>query len=88
MKIADLANNRQDKSRCIYDFNVGYKNNVLICLCMTHLEKLTLYLRIGIQSAFVDGTDLHNDIPVRMPKLRTFIFYTSTETIGILLHML
>ena len=55
---------------------------------MTHLEKLTLYLCIGIQSAFVDGTDLHNDIPVRMPKLRTFIFYTSTETIGILLHML
>jgi hypothetical protein len=46
---------------------------------MTHLEKLTLYLRIRQRSLFVDGTHLHNDILVHMPQLHAFIYYISTE---------
>jgi hypothetical protein len=48
---------------------------------MTHLEKLTLYLRILDRSAFVNGTHLHNEILVHMPQLHTFNFYISTENI-------
>jgi hypothetical protein len=48
---------------------------------MTHLEKLTLYLRLRKRSAFVDGTDVYNEILVRMPQLHTFIFYISTQTV-------
>ncbi|CAF4398270.1 unnamed protein product [Rotaria socialis] len=46
---------------------------------MTHLEKLTLYLRVRNRSSFVNGTHLHNEILVHMPQLHTFIFYISTE---------
>ncbi|CAF3314240.1 unnamed protein product [Rotaria sp. Silwood2] len=45
---------------------------------MTHLEKLTLYLRTW-EKSFVDYTHLHNDILVYMLQLHTFIFYISTE---------
>ncbi|CAF4986443.1 unnamed protein product, partial [Rotaria sp. Silwood1] len=46
---------------------------------MSHLQKLTLYLRIRNRNAFVDGTHLHNEILVHMPHLHTFIFYISTD---------
>jgi len=55
---------------------------------MTHLEKLTLYLRILTldpfadgTSPFIDGTHLDSAILVHMPLLHAFIFYISTETI-------
>ncbi len=48
---------------------------------MTHLEKLTLYLRIGSRNTFVNGRDIYNEILVYMPRLQTFIFYISTEHI-------
>ncbi|CAF1426302.1 unnamed protein product [Rotaria sordida] len=54
---------------------------------MTHLEKLTLYLRIlkrhifdADTSPYVDGTYLQNEILVHMSQLHTFKFYISTET--------
>jgi hypothetical protein len=53
---------------------------------MTHLEKLTLYLRnrkaslfVGGTSPFIDGTHLHNEILIYMPQLHAFNFYISTE---------
>ncbi|CAF3859046.1 unnamed protein product [Rotaria sordida] len=48
---------------------------------MTHLEKLTLYLRIHDRNTFIDGTYLQNEILVHMLQLHTFIFYISTETV-------
>ncbi|CAF2648702.1 unnamed protein product [Rotaria sp. Silwood2] len=47
---------------------------------MTHLENLTLYLRIRtLNRSVVDGTHLQSEILVHMPKLHTFIFYINTE---------
>ncbi|CAF0902926.1 unnamed protein product [Rotaria sordida] len=46
---------------------------------MTHLEKLTLYIRIDDRSRFVDGTNLHKNILIHMPRLHTFTFYISTD---------
>jgi hypothetical protein len=68
---------------------------------MTHLENLTLYLRInailsfnhGTNSLFddtnpyVDGTHLHNNVFVYMPQLHSCKFYISTENVAIdLIH--
>jgi len=46
---------------------------------MTYLEKLTLYIRINNRSTFVDGTNLHKDILIHMPRLHTFSFYIESE---------
>jgi hypothetical protein len=46
---------------------------------MTQLEKLILYIRVKRQNRFVDGTNLHKDILIHMPRLDTFSFYVSTE---------
>jgi hypothetical protein len=46
---------------------------------MRYLEELTLYIRIGNRSTFVDGTNIHNDILIHMPRLHTFRFYIYTE---------
>jgi hypothetical protein len=48
---------------------------------MTHLEKLSLYLRIGFRDTFIDGKNLSNEILVYMPQLNEFIFYISTESV-------
>jgi hypothetical protein len=45
---------------------------------MSHLEKLTLHLRMRDRSTLIDGTHLHNEILVHMPQLHTFIFHIST----------
>ncbi len=57
---------------------------------MTHLEKLSLYLRIGTHNIFVGGTSscvdcayLQNEILVHMSQLHTFNFYISTEILSI-----
>jgi hypothetical protein len=42
---------------------------------MSHLEELTLYLRIWRGSKFISGTDLDNEILTYMPQLHTFTFY-------------
>ncbi|CAF4580153.1 unnamed protein product, partial [Rotaria sp. Silwood2] len=56
---------------------------------MIHLEKLTLYLRMGKSgridpntSPYVDGTYLQNKILVHMSQLHTFNFYISTQTVS------
>jgi hypothetical protein len=48
---------------------------------MTNLEKLTLYLRIGYQNTFIDGTNIYNEFLIYMPDLHTFIFYISAKYI-------
>jgi hypothetical protein len=52
---------------------------------MTHLKKLTLYLRIrnddrfdGYTSPYVDGTYLQNEVLIHMSQLHVFNFYIST----------
>ncbi len=63
-----------------YDDSHNYDDLILPLLRrMTHLEKLTLYLRIRHRSAHVDGKHLQNEILVHMPRLHTFVFYISTE---------
>ncbi|CAF3874928.1 unnamed protein product [Rotaria sp. Silwood1] len=71
-------------------YNIIWDTNDLIVSLlrrMTHLEKLTLYLRIGKSgqfdpntSPYIDGTYLQNEILVHMSQLHTFNFYISTET--------
>jgi hypothetical protein len=46
---------------------------------MSHLEKLTLYLRLNHRQQFIDGTHVHQHILTHMQRLHTFIFYISTE---------
>ncbi|CAF3008525.1 unnamed protein product [Rotaria sp. Silwood2] len=46
---------------------------------MSHLEELTLYLRIFNRPIFIDGTHLHNEILIHMPRLHIFKFYITTE---------
>ncbi|CAF1073834.1 unnamed protein product [Rotaria sordida] len=72
-------------------YNVFWDTNDLIASLlrrMTHLEKLTLYLRMGKSgrldsntSPYVDGTYLQNEILVLMSQLHTFNFYISTQTL-------
>ena len=63
-----------------YGFTYYYDDLVVPLLHrMTHLEKLSLYLRIRNRSVFIDGTHLYNEILVHMPQLHTFSFYISTE---------
>ncbi|CAF0742392.1 unnamed protein product [Adineta steineri] len=63
-----------------YDVTMDYDDLVVPLLRrMTHLEKLTLYLRILHRNAFVDGTHLQNEILDYMPQLHTFKFYISTQ---------
>jgi hypothetical protein len=47
---------------------------------MCDLEQLTLHLYIDDRTRFVDGTQLHNDILIHMPRLDTFIFCIRTIT--------
>ncbi len=47
---------------------------------MCNLEELTLHIPIFNRSTFVDGTQLEEEIVIHMPRLRTFIFYISTDT--------
>ena len=55
---------------------------------MSHLEKLTLYLRVENRDRFIDGTHLQDEILVHMPQLNSFIFYISTNvnTVGLINH--
>ena len=46
---------------------------------MLYLEKLTLYLCIASQGAFLDPIDLLNEFIRDMPQLNAFNFYLSTE---------
>ncbi|CAF1384979.1 unnamed protein product [Rotaria sordida] len=63
-----------------YDVTMNYDDLVVPLLRrMTHLEKLTLYLRILHRNAFIDGTHLQNEILDYMPQLHTFKFYISTQ---------
>jgi hypothetical protein len=41
---------------------------------MSHLEKLTLSLRVTQRTLFIDGTHLENSISGQIPHLHTFIF--------------
>ncbi|CAF3943674.1 unnamed protein product [Rotaria sp. Silwood1] len=62
-----------------YETNAYGRQVIPLLRCMTHLEKLTLYIRIYNRSTFVDGTNLHKDILIHMPRLHTFTFYISTD---------
>ncbi|CAF3678599.1 unnamed protein product [Rotaria sp. Silwood1] len=46
---------------------------------MSNLEELTLYVCIINQFTFVNGTHLHNEILIHMPRPPTFNFYISTK---------
>jgi len=48
---------------------------------MSHLEELTLYLRILGGQVLIDGTHLHNKILIHMPRLHTFTFYISNQNV-------
>jgi hypothetical protein len=50
---------------------------------MTHLEKLTLSLRVGGKDSFIDGTYLNNYILSQMVHLHTFHFDIATEYVSI-----
>ena len=53
---------------------------------MTHLEKLTLSLRVGERNSFIDGTYLNNYILSQMPRLHTFHFDIVNEYVSINEH--
>ncbi|CAF3049153.1 unnamed protein product [Rotaria sp. Silwood2] len=46
---------------------------------MINLEQLTLYLTINMETAFIDGTHIYNEILVHMPQLHIFNFCICTE---------
>jgi uncharacterized protein (DUF433 family) len=48
---------------------------------MSHLEELTLYIRILDRSTPITGTHLDNEILIHMPRLHTFTFYIASENI-------
>ncbi|CAF1456133.1 unnamed protein product [Rotaria sp. Silwood1] len=98
-QITDLILHNNDQNRgymhnlkyfSLTSYNIIWDTNDLIVSLlrrMTHLEKLTLYLRIGKsgqfdpnKSPYIDGTYLQNEILVHMSQLHTFNFYISTET--------
>ena len=65
--------------RCLAD-NYNYDDRVVpLVRRMSHLEKLTLYLRIRGRNTFIDGSQLHNDILIHLSRLQSFTFYVSTE---------
>ncbi|CAF0902910.1 unnamed protein product [Rotaria sordida] len=75
----ELPNLKSFSLTYYYETN-AYDNQVIPLLRrMTHLEKLTLYIRIDDRSRFVDGTNLHKNILIHMPRLHTFTFYISTD---------
>ncbi|CAF1127161.1 unnamed protein product [Rotaria sordida] len=99
-QITDLILHNNDENRgyihnlkcfSLTSYNVFWDTNDLIASLlrrMTHLEKLTLYLRMGKSSRldsntspYVDGTYLQNEILVLMSQLHTFNFYISTQTL-------
>ncbi len=59
---------------CLYDELV-----VPLLHRMSHLEELTLYVRIAYRYTFVDGHHLHDEILLHMPRLRRFTFYIRTN---------
>ncbi|CAF3751273.1 unnamed protein product [Rotaria sordida] len=77
----DELHNLKCFSLTSYNITFDYDELVVPLLRrMTYLEKLTLYLRIRTPNRYIiDGTHLHNEILVHMPKLQIFIFYISTE---------
>ncbi|CAF3021557.1 unnamed protein product [Rotaria sp. Silwood2] len=89
-KTNDALSNLKYFSLTCYRETESYDNRVIPLLRrMTHLEKLTLYLRLKHRSTFVDGTHLHNEILMHKPRLDTFFFYISTEIdIDALVHRL
>ncbi|CAF3049737.1 unnamed protein product, partial [Rotaria sp. Silwood2] len=75
----DLPNLKCFSLTC-YNQTDAYDNRVIpILRRMTYLEKLTLYIRIRNRAIFVDGTNLHTDVLIHMPRLHTFSFYFNTE---------
>lgn len=50
---------------------------------MSHLEKLTLSLRVSQRPSFIDGTHLENSFLRQRPYLHTFIFDIVTEHVNI-----
>jgi hypothetical protein len=49
---------------------------------MCNLEELTLNLEIHDRATFVDGTHLHNEILIHMPRLQTFTFHIITKIVS------
>jgi len=49
---------------------------------MCNLEELTLNLEIHDPATFVDGTHLHNEILIHMPRLQTFTFHIITKIVS------
>ncbi|CAF4894152.1 unnamed protein product [Rotaria socialis] len=54
---------------------------------MLNLEELTLFLSIiRNESTYIDGTQLHNDFLINMPRLNKFIFSIHTYIINDRIH--
>lgn len=62
-----------------HDTTIEYDNRVIPLLRrMSHLTKLTLYLRVCDRDAFIDGIELYKNFLMYMPRIQSFIFYIAT----------
>ena len=65
----------------MYDYLTHQYETEIIPLLrrMCNLEELRLHISIENRAKFIDGTQLHNEILIHMPRLQTFIFYICTR---------
>ncbi|CAF2757379.1 unnamed protein product [Rotaria sp. Silwood2] len=76
------------KLKCLtlasYWYTYVYSNRIVPLLRrMLNLEALTLFLSIiGNELTYIDGTRLHNDFLINMPRLNKFIFSIHTHIIN------
>ncbi|CAF1069315.1 unnamed protein product [Rotaria sordida] len=87
--LSNIDNTRQlPKLKCLslitYCRTQFYDSLVVPLLCrMSNLEELTLYLSIQrIESTYIDGNHLYNEILIHMPQLKKFIFSINTLVIN------
>jgi hypothetical protein len=65
-----------------YDYTTYQYETEIVPLLrrMYNLEELRLYISIDDRSKYIDGTQLHNDILIHMPRLHTFMFCINTRS--------
>ncbi|CAF0738190.1 unnamed protein product [Rotaria sordida] len=87
--LSNIDNTRQlPKLKCLslitYCRTQFYDSLVVPLICrMSNLEELTLYLSIQrIESTYIDGNHLYNEILIHMPQLKKFIFSINTLVIN------
>ncbi|CAF1197568.1 unnamed protein product [Rotaria sp. Silwood1] len=65
-----------------------YNHISLLVRRMINLEELTLYLTICMGTAFIDGTNIYNEILVHVPQLHIFNFCICIGTMKSLVYQL